>query len=367
MITRGTLYLKIMDIITNEIEKAGETPAPFKYCDYNDVLSYGAPYNIINMVRETGKSLAGKKRAYFRHIRKGTSTIWVRRTEGATIKTRATFLNKKFFKFTNADPERVRIKGNYADVNMSKNKNSGAWEHFVEFVTLSKKDDERSADEGTADLFLIDEGLPTREKMRQYRGDEVNDALDLYESKRRDDRMQFLVLGNRESVANPYLNYFGCETPPFDFNGIKAFKQNTIIYQQSTIAPPEKSEFDNKIKIALEGTKYGAFKYKGVAQGFDLVHIKNKPKNAEIYGTFDFGFPVTMWTAQNAVYFTSGVDLSRPAIVLKETDKYKNAYVVKSTDRQFFAFLRNARRLNAIYYDNPATAEIAQTIIEILA
>ena len=79
------------------------------------IFSYNAPINLVRFSRGWGKSTCFKIRAYRRFIRRGKGTVWVRMTKGETKKTRDTFLNKKFFKLTGADPEKVRINGDYIE------------------------------------------------------------------------------------------------------------------------------------------------------------------------------------------------------------------------------------------------------------
>lgn len=330
------------------------------YINYNDVLSYNAPYNFINAVRGVGKSFAGKIRAPKRFRRCGEGMIWVRRTREDTKRTRATFFNKKFFRYSGENPDNIRIRGEYAEIKIGK-----SWERFIEFVTLSGASNERSADDSLYTLMVLDEGFVTQAKRNQYRGDEVNDFLDLYDSKRRDGKMQALILGNRESVSNPYLAYFGIDTPPMEWEGIRAYKDNTIVYMQRTTPMETANDMDKKVKRALDGTKYGRFKYDGQADGMDFVHIKKKPKDARLYCSFLTDYRLSAWYKNGDIYFQSGFDDTARFFAFKPINN-KNALIYTLNDKRNFTTLIEAKRRNAIYYDTPATAEAVAMLLQMM-
>lgn len=334
------------------------------FININSVLSYHAPFNIISAVRGTGKTTGAKIRTYKRYKRKNEGTCWVRRIEIDTQRTRQTFFNRKFFELTGADPETVRIKGNYAEMKIGR-----SWERFVEFTHLSRSRAERSSDDSLFTLLLLDEGIATRDARNRYKGSEVTDFLDLYDSKRRNSGMQSLILGNRETTANPYLFYFGIETPPYNWNGVRSYRDGSIVYMQRTTPPESVSDLDEKVKTALAGTAYGAYKYDGHAKGVaDAVHIGRQDTNRmKLYACFNFEAPVSAWYNEKtgSIYFAPGINLDMTIITLQPSS-YRRSMVYAPRYKHVFSLLATAKRNNNIWYADEATAEVAQNVIDVL-
>lgn len=321
------------------------------YINFTPLLSYGAPYNFLDTTRGRGKTWSVFWRAYKHFMRHHKGTILVRRTEDATKKTKEGAFNGKFCRFHKIDPATVRVKGDFAEVCIK-----DRWYRFLYFCTLSNASDERSNDDDFYDLMILDEGKVCARKRAHYQGDEVMDLMDLYDSKRRESRMQLLILGNRESVGSPYMNFFGIPPLPIDFNGVKKFRGGTVICAQSTRPKREIHDFDTKVKRALEGTRYGDFAYHGKAKDFDDVHVSPKPRQARYYCGFDFGTPVTAWLYEGRVYFTGGVDSAR-RIVCDKPKQYKDTFIYTHREKPRFVTFMRAKRDNAIYYSDQSVAE----------
>ena len=321
------------------------------YINFTGLLSYGAPFNFLDSTRGRGKTWGIFWRAYKHYMRAHRGTILVRRTEDATKKTKQGAYSAKFCRAHKIDPTTIRIKGDFAEVCIN-----GAWYRFLQFCTLSNASDERSNDDDFYDLMILDEGKVDARKRSHYQGDEVMDLMDLYDSKRRESKMQLLILGNRESVGSPYMNFFGIRPLPVDFNGVRRYRGGTVVCAQSTKPKREAHDFDVKVKKALDGTKYGDFAYHGRAKDYDGAHLTKKPKSARYYCGFDFGTPVTAWLNDGCVYFTYGVDNTR-RIVCDKPKAYKDTFIYTPREKTRFDTFIRARRNNAIYYDNEVTAE----------
>lgn len=328
------------------------------YINFTGLLSYGAPINFLDTTRGRGKTWGIFWRAYKHFMRSHKGTILVRRTEDATKKTKHGAFSAKFCRVHNIAPNSIRIKGDFAEVNIN-----DRWYRFLQFCTLSNASDERSNDDDFYDLMILDEGKVDARKRAHYQGDEVMDLMDLYDSKRRESKMQLLILGNRESVGSPYMNFFGIPPLPIDFNGVRCFRGGTVVCAQSTRPKKEVHEFDAKVKRALDGTRYGEFAYHGRAKDYDDAHVTKKPKSARYYCGFDFGAPVSAWLHAGNVYFTSGVDTTR-RVVCDKSRNYREVFIYTPREKSRFITFMSAKRDNAIYYDSAVTAE---TVAEIFA
>ena len=331
------------------------------YIDFTPLLGYGAPYNFLNTTRRRGKTWSIMKRAYGHYKRHHRGTILVRRTEEATRKAKQGAYTKKFCKAFGIDPDTIRIKGDFAQVH-----DRGRWTNFLQFVTLSQASEERSNDDDFYDLMILDEGMVSARKRAAYHGDEVVDLMDLYDSKRRESRMQLLIIGNRESVGSPYMNFFGIPPLPIDFNGVRRYLDGTVVVAQSTRECREVDEFDRKVKRALSGTRYGMSAYHGVPKDTDTGHIRRRSRKSVYWCSFDFGTPLTAWRDGSTVFFTLGVDRTRTVVVDRLTGVYPNAMVYGIRDRSRFSLLINAKRDNSIYFDNPSVAEAANELLDAL-
>lgn len=323
------------------------------YINWSGLLSYGAPFNFLDATRDRGKTWGILTSAYKRAKRKHKGTILVRRTHEATKASKRGAIKNKWCKHVGVSRDDVRIRGDYAEY---KDKN-GKWHPYIWFVTLSDHSNLRSGDDDYFDRMILDEGKVSARMRAMYHGDEVNDLMDLYHSLRREENMQVLILGNRESVSSPYMRFFGIEPLPMDFNGVKRFRNGTVICAQSTRAPDVVNDFDAKVRTALEGTKYGDFAYKGIARDFDTVHVRKRPKTAKFYASFDFGIPLTAWSYKDAIYFTSGIDKTRTIFVNKMGTQYQKSIVYTQSEKSRFYYLARIKRENGIYYDDVSIAE----------
>jgi hypothetical protein len=330
------------------------------FINWVNLLSFNAPFNFLDTTRNRGKSWGIFISAYKRYKRKHRGTILVRRTREAMKKTKHSAYGNKICKFMGIDPATIRINGDYAET-VDK---AGKWHKFLWFVTLSEHSELRSADNAFFDRMILDEGKVSARKRAMYQGDEVTDLMDLYDSLRRGNRMQLLILGNRESVSSPYMSFFGIPNLSTDFNGVKRFKKKTIVCAQSTKPSAVTSDFDDAVRTALDGTRYAEFAYHGVAKDYDGNHVKKKPSKAFFYCAFDFGTPLALYIS-DGVYFTMLNDLSRPVWVNRPTT-LKNSVLWTARDLTRLPYLKQCVRDNKVFFESPEVAEHGTQLLKML-
>lgn len=333
-----------------------------RYINFTGLLSYGAPINFLDSTRRRGKTWGIYWRAYKHYKRKHRGTILVRRTAEATKKAKSAAYTSKFCRLKGLEKERFRVNGDFCEYNEG-DSDSPRWVRFIKFCTLSAHSAERSSDDDFYDLMILDEGKVSSRERAAYHGDEVMDLMDLYDSMRRESNMQLLIMGNRESVSSPYQSFFGIDPLPIDYEGIRRYRDGTVICAQSVRPADIVDAFDSKVRRALDGTKYGDFAYHGKAKDYDTAHVRRKPKQARYYCSFDFGTPLTAWTHDGNVYFTGSLDASRKIVVDHIGGIYKSVMVYSSSDRSRFGYLINAKRNNAIYYANAAIGEAVTALL----
>lgn len=329
------------------------------YWAISKILSYNAVINIVRISRGWGKTTSPQIRALRRFLRRGKGTIWVRRTKGETAKTKRSFLSPKFCRLAGVGADDVRVCGDFAEIRRGKR-----WVPFVEFCTLSQASLQRSADYMPADTMIIDEAYTTRKKSAHYLGNPVSDALDLWVSKKRENPMRLVILGNRETAADPWANYFGIKIPP-GFDGIMTARGGSIAYEAHEWEARENgTEFDKKVRQALNGTAYGEYLYSGAAKDMPCFAIGKHPKNAKIYCNFDFGTPLTCWTWGGKAYFEHGNNPAKYTVIRDISVKYPRGIVYTRKARPNFELLILAKLNNLLFFDSEETAEAVALLLQ---
>lgn len=249
------------------------------------ILSYNAILNIILGGRNIGKTWAFKRRTYRRALKKGKKTVWVRRTKAEAAECAATFYESKDLQEycgislydKNSNPKgNVRANGRRIFI-----KRGGRWVWFVKIIALSEYKTMRSADDIDTDTIIFDEFTTTPEKYAMYRGNEAQDLLDLVISVMRQHEIKVFLLGNKESVSNPILQYFNIPPIPLKWQGIRTFKNGTIALQQINDGVKNNpNTFLDRVNLMLSGTAYGDYMTKATYKNQPKIIIESPPLGA---------------------------------------------------------------------------------------
>ena len=332
----------------------------------NKLMSYGAILNFIIDNRDSGKSTQFKKRALMRAIKHGTMCVWLRRYKEEIIPCKAEFLNDKFFKVLEIDypkkfkREDFKIKGNYA---YYKNK------RFVYFINVGKCKSDKGIDAENIDTFVFDEFMTNDKKYNYYRGNEVHDFFTIFFTKKRThadgttSQINCYLLGNRDSFTNPFYTYFDLPYLDLQFEGIKTFRNGSIaIMQLNTHVLKNETKYDKKLNALFKDTPFEKYLNGGTLSN-ETMRFYNRPKNAQFYAQFDFGYCLSIGIENGKFYVFTGLDKKRFVFTKKPNDKYKKNYVLKRGDNSLFKAIQRAYQLNNIRYDNAITHD---TFIKIL-
>lgn len=270
------------------------------------ILSYNAILNIILGGRNIGKTWAFKRRTARRAFKKGKKTIWVRRTKAEAAECAATFYESRdlqeycgislYDKNSNPDGN-VRVNGRRIYI-----KRGGRWVWFVKIIALSEYKTMRSADDVDTDTVIFDEFTTTPEKYTMYRGNEAQDLIDLVISVMRQHEIKVFLLGNKESVSNPILQYFNIPPIPLKWQGIRTFKKGTIALQQINDGVKNNpNTFLDRVNDMLEGTAYGDYMTKATYKNQPKILITAPPRNAIGYIQLYWrGKHIKIWRAATA-------------------------------------------------------------------
>ena len=336
----------------------------------NNLLSYNAILNFIIDNRDSGKSTQFKKRALMRAIKHGTMCVWVRRYKEEIGPCKSEFLNDKFFKVLEIDykgkfkRDDFYIKGNYAYYKKKR---------FVYFINVGKCKSDKGIDAENIDTIVFDEFMTDEKKYNFYRGNEVHDFFTIFFTKKRthadgrESQIYIYMLGNRDSFTNPYYTYFNLPYLELNFEGIKTYRNGSIaIMQLNTPVLKNKTAYDKKLNALFKDTPFDKY-LNGETLANENIKFYARPKNAQIYAQFDFGYNITVAVEKGKYYVFTGLDKKRFVFTKKPNDKYKKNYVLKRGDNSLFNGIKRAYQLNNIRYDNAMSHDTFMKVLEYIS
>lgn len=326
------------------------------YFTITKALSYNAVFHFIYSTRNIGKTWALKMRALMRFIKHGKKTTWIRRFKSEVEETMqkhpdgtTDFFSPKMLKLLKVDSSKIIIKKNKIYYNISKT-DDARWVWFIEFIPLSSQQKYKSVDDAKIDTIVFDEFTTSQSKYNQYKGNEVNDFFNLFVTKMRDNKIKCFFLGNKETFHNPYFNALGIDTPKIDFNGIKTYKDGTILVWQLNDYLTRGTDYEDKVKKLFEGTHFHTYLYGGQTAIEVKTPFKTKPHGSIVYLQYlkdNAGY--TIYRKGDIFYFEKGIDRQQTVYTFDMTMTDYRTYILQSTDRKFMTPLRQAYRLYSIY------------------
>lgn len=343
-----------------------------KYYNAQQLLSYNAILNFINSNRTYGKTWAFKIRAWRRAVKHGKKTIWVRRFKNEAQECAASFYSSKDLQKVcgiipyDKDTKTGNFKQDGGTCYVLRN---GKWDWFCKIVYLSKSAAMRSADDVMVDTIVFDEYTTTPERYARYRGNEVVDFIDLFFSAKREHIVRLFLLGNNESIVNPYLDYFGIPALPVDFEGIKTYKHGTIAVQKVNNAQRRTVDYDNGVAIMLDGTSYGDYIYQSAYKTNKRNRIAKAPQNATFYAQAVYEGNSLVIRCASGLFFVDKavIEYSRPVIVDKSMAKYPHEVLLNRHTKKWLDGLQRAIMYGLVRYASNEIAERAFSFIKAVA
>ena len=229
---------------------------------------------------------------------------------------------------------------------------------FLKVYALSEADAVRSADDVDVDTIVFDEFTKTIDKYKRFRGSIVNNFIDILFSSKREHEIRCILLGNKESISNPFFSYFNIKPLPSSYEGIKVYKEGAIVVQQINNLPQKVNNYETKMKAMLEGTQYGNYIYQSDYKTQNHFKARKTPADASIYcQLYIENNPVKISVHNGYFYVNMKIDNSRKVYCDTIKHKYKHELQLVRRHKPFFVNLVNAIADNRVYYDNPQTYE----------
>lgn len=350
--------------------------AKIDYFNGLKILSHNGVFNFVDTVRNIGKSFGFKYRAIKRAYKKGKATYWVRRYKKETKKTKQKFFNDKLLKqlgmsvFNKRDNPNGELKreGNRIYV---KNR-VGQWVIAVEFISLGESADYRSADDCAFDTIVFDEYTTTPARYTYYKGDEVEDFMDLLVSLKREERMTVVFLGNKETIYNKYKRFFGILPLPLSYEGFKHYRKHSIVIQQSNIVVNAKKAYNEKFCNALRGTRYASYLMEGTTRTAKKIQYSALDvSKSKLYGQFNFNgeaFAIYCISTFDSRYnstitryiVTTKINMSKSVYTNLNISIYPRQHGLINAHKRELYGVTNAIVDNRLYFESDGAHEVSQ-------
>lgn len=327
-------------------------------------LSYNGVITAVNTNRNYGKTWAFKRRAFRRAVKHGKKTIWLRMFKKELQEVANTFFASRdlqeycgvsMYDKTYNPNGNVKREGYTFYYRTAKNR---PWRWFIKIFAVSNPDAVRSADDVDVDTIVFDEYTKTIDKYKRYRGNIVNDFLDIWFSAKREHEVRCLLLGNKEAFYNPFFAYFGIKPPPESWEGIRAYRGGSFVLQQINNLPSVQNEFESKTEALLLGTSYGNYTYESKYKATMPLKPRKTPPTASLYiQLYINATPLKVSALNGFFYVNQRIDETKEVYCLEPLNKFKKERVLVGRQKQFFYGLVSAYSDGHIYYDGPATRE----------
>lgn len=331
------------------------------------VLSYGAIISAVLSNRNYGKTWAMQRRAFRRALKHGKKTLWLRMFKKEVKETSAKmYKSRDLQEYCGVSfyDEKTNPNGNMKQVGnrfFYRKKINGKWTRwtwFLQLYALSDADAVRSADDVDVDTIVFDEFTKTPDRYRRYRGNMVTDFIDILFSSKREHQVRCIMLGNKESVSNPFFNYFGIKPLPHTFEGIRTYRGASFAVQQINNVSEAESEYDKKVEALLHGTEYGNYIYSSMAKGQTGLKPRKTPASASLYcQLYINGVAIKISFLNGLFYVNRRIDTTQLIYCDALPNRWKRERLLVKRHKRFFDAFVMALADNRVYYDGEATHE----------
>lgn len=333
-------------------------------------LSFNALFNFIVSNRTYGKTWTFKRRSFVRAMKHGKRTIWLRLFKNEARECiNSMYTSKDLQKYCGIDPydKESNPKGNFKQIGNTfyyRPKPKMKWRWFLKVYALSDVGKLRSVDDVDTDTIVFDEFTKPYSTYKHYKGGSnqiVNDFIDIYFSIKREHKVRCVLIGNKESVNNPFYTYFGIPPLPSSYEGFKRFREGSILVQQINNPVIETEEYDRKVHALLEGTQYGNFIYNSDYKANTGMKPKKTPCDAVLYTQLIMnGVQLKIASKEGIFYVSNRIDNTRHVYCDVLQNKYVNERLLVNRYKKYFIGLINALADNRVRYESVGLYEAIQ-------
>lgn len=333
------------------------------------VLSRDAILNLINSNRNYGKTWLFKYRAVKRYMKRRKKTLWLRVFKEEAQQCASAFfqsgdLEKKCgLKYWDKKTQTGNYKISGSTIYLKRGTKYG-FEPAIIVGALCEKRRLRGFDDVRIDTIILDEYQVTPSQLRRYVGNMVEDFNDIFISIKREHEVRVFLLGNKESRNNPFLSYFGIKQVPESFEGIRMYKDGTILLQQINNRQRQ-SAYESRVEKMFAGTAYGAYLYDGQAKGAGVAKLKKAPPTAFLYVQVEWdGYLFRIYSQDGFYYVMNGVDKTRPIFTNGDSSKWVKGRRLVNRSKALFKALIDAIQNGRVYFNTQAIYEAVASFIE---
>ena len=329
------------------------------YYDYNKIISYNAPVNVLIGERGVGKSYGIKNYVIKRFLKRREKFLYIRRYDNEL---KAIFQKDFFGDIKEAFPD-ISLKANSKKFYIN-------GEVFGYAKRLTEAQDLKSSSFEDITTIVFDE-YAIEKNRRYYLSNEgmiIAGLLDSVIRNRNNVKVFFLMNAVEGIEFSPLFTFFDLRLP---YNSdIKLFKNNTVLVQYMNNEEFRKERKETLIGRLMEGTLYENYALKNeiLDKNNDFIERKtgtSKFNFAFIYNKETFG----VWSDfKNGKVYVSEDYLENSSFIFTLTlkDSKPNVMMISALARYDFwkQFLKNFK-LGIVYYENQKIKHIVYEIIKL--
>ena len=249
------------------------------YYDYDRILSYNIPVNVLIGERGVGKSFGAKKYVIKQFLKNKSQFLYLRRYENElkSVFEKDKHLQKDFFSDVKQEFKEHQFEAKHRKFFID-------GQCFGIAKRLTEAQDLKSGSYEFIKTIIIDE-YPIEKNKRYYLPDEGMILMGLFDSilRNRSDVKIFILCNAVESLEySPLFSFFGL-TLPYN-NDIKLFKENTILLQYMNNEEFRKERQNTLVGKLAKGTLYEDYALK------NKILDKNKDFICKKSGSAKFSF-----------------------------------------------------------------------------
>lgn len=354
-----------------------------KYLDWDKILSYNAPFNIIITIRGRGKTYGLRKRCVMDYIKEKRRFCEIVRYKDQIKSVARGYFDKLVLK--NEFPDYLfRTEGDMAyiakkpepywvetkDGETKEKIDKPKWEVCGYFVDLNTQDNAKKRTFAGVKRMIFDEAILAQRRRQGYLEDEYGELMNLMDTVIREEEgegtdCKIYLLSNACDIVNPYfMEYKINRTPKPGFSWL--IKNDALLYFEQEEALSEAK------RNTLVGRLSRGHNEDMVTNEFINANdsfIEQKPSTAEFnYGIIFQGQRFGIWVDYNEGLFYVNRKIpnnSDSIYALSLKDNAPNMTMIKATAPRL-NILREMIYNNCVRYDKPTTREIFAETLKLL-